>query len=171
MRYDLNQIFVFMSFFCAILSFETCTYGDLRKIWKRFFANLLQTLTSEAKVLNPKASGVQGRSPGGRCGGQSPPPTKTMFCEKKKSQKQNFRKKILIFQYKIDQISKTKIITKNGAGLKKSVSEHWASFGMNFYFSQLVKFWTTIIQKLKIGKLNFHSFQHIVQLSCKIPRI
>ena len=36
------------------------------KIW-------IQTLTSEARVLNPKAYGGQGHSPGRRCGVRSPP--------------------------------------------------------------------------------------------------
>ena len=35
------------------------------------------------------------------------------------------------------------------------------------FFSKLVKFWTIISQKLKIGKLIFHLFQHIAQLSCR----
>ena len=32
------------------------------------------------------------------------------------------------------------------------------------FFSQMVIFWTTISQKLKIGKLIFHLFQHIMHL-------
>ena len=39
----------------------------------RDFANLIQTLTSEAKVLNPDAYAVQGRSLDVACGGRSPP--------------------------------------------------------------------------------------------------
>ena len=36
--------------------------------------SLIQTLTSEARVLNPEACWVQGRSSGGGCGGQNLPP-------------------------------------------------------------------------------------------------
>ena len=39
---------------------------------EEIFANLIQTLTSEAKVDNPNACGVQVRSPGGGMGGQAP---------------------------------------------------------------------------------------------------
>ena len=43
----------------------------LKKNREEIFANLIQTLTSEARVLNLKACGAQGRSPGG---GQAFPP-------------------------------------------------------------------------------------------------
>ena len=38
---------------------------------EEILSNLIQTLTSEARVLNPKVCGIKGRSPGGGC---SPPP-------------------------------------------------------------------------------------------------
>ena len=50
----------------------------LAKNLEEIFSNLIQTLTSEARVLNPKACGVQGRSPGGGCGTRSPPPKKKL---------------------------------------------------------------------------------------------
>ena len=41
-----------------------------------FIANLIQTLTTEARVLNPKACGVQSCSPDGESEGWSPSPKK-----------------------------------------------------------------------------------------------
>ena len=38
---------------------------------EKIFASLIQALTSKARVLNPKACGVQGRSPKGGCVGES----------------------------------------------------------------------------------------------------
>ena len=43
----------------------------MQKSWK-IFANLIQTLISEARVPNPKACGVHWCSRGGRCGGKAP---------------------------------------------------------------------------------------------------
>ena len=43
------------------------TFGQKKILFKNLeeiFTNLIQTLTSEARVLNPKVCGVQGRSPG-----------------------------------------------------------------------------------------------------------
>ena len=41
----------------------------VQKNLEEIFMNLMQTLTNEGRVLNPKACGVQGCSPG-RCGGK-----------------------------------------------------------------------------------------------------
>ena len=73
----------------------------------------------------------------------------------------SFRNQVLTtnFEYKIDHISKTKNhkIVKLSA---KFVSEHCAFFGTNF-FRRFQEFWTTISQKLKIGKLIFYPFQNM----------
>ena len=39
---------------------------------EEIFANLIQTLTGEARVINPKACEVQGRRPGGGVEGKAP---------------------------------------------------------------------------------------------------
>ena len=58
------------AFFCAILSFwDMVDYvsnsgnSELGKNLEDIFANLIQTLSSEAWVINPKTPGFQGRSP------------------------------------------------------------------------------------------------------------
>ena len=47
-------------------------FEHVEKIWREIFANLIQPLTSGARVLNSKACRFQVRSPGGSCGGQAP---------------------------------------------------------------------------------------------------
>ena len=59
------------------------------------FANLIQTLTSKARVLNPKSTEVQGRS------------TRKIYA-------------LFKFQYKIHHILKTKIHTKKLRNYKKN---------------------------------------------------
>ena len=48
--------------------FAKMVNSELGKNLEDIFANLIQTLTSEARVLNPKACGVQGHSHGGGWG-------------------------------------------------------------------------------------------------------
>ena len=54
--------------FCATFRFGRfwCLWPHVCKRLKRFMRNMPLTLTSEAKVLNPKTCGVLGRCPGGR---------------------------------------------------------------------------------------------------------
>ena len=54
--------------------FDVCDLMYAKDL-KKFFANLIQMLTSEARIFSSKAGWVQGRSPGGGCGGWSPCPT------------------------------------------------------------------------------------------------
>ena len=51
---------------------------NLLKNLEDIFTKLIQTLTSEVRVLNPKACGVQGHIPSGGCGGRSSPNIKKL---------------------------------------------------------------------------------------------
>ena len=55
-------VFEIWSILCMV-DFDVCDLMHAKDL-KRFLR------TSEARVLNPKACGDQGRSPGGRCGGR-----------------------------------------------------------------------------------------------------
>ena len=55
-----------------------------------FIAGMPLTLSCSDKVFNPKACGVQGRSPGGVCGGTKPPVHKKKL-KKKFSTKKTFK--------------------------------------------------------------------------------
>ena len=79
----LNRIFVYINFFCAILSFSDMVdfifNSELGKSLQksgRDFAKLIQTLTSEVRVLNRKACAVQWCSPGERVRRAETPPKK-----------------------------------------------------------------------------------------------
>ena len=165
-RNVLIGIFVLMSFFVRFLVFElwsilyftvvntkrgwTLTEGFIATYkhmsWKGLLRNMPLMLTSEARVLNARASGVQVCSSSRGCGGQSPPTKK---------------EKIIFFKFllspecitiytgkkKIYDISKTKNPTKKNV-CEKSLSDQ---SGFNF-LCIFWTFWRPITQKLKLEK-------------------
>ena len=74
------QVFFFSDFFCAIFSFLDMSDFIYDRFWcmtsciqmtEEIFAKLIHTLTSEARVLDPKTCGVQGAAPVGSMGGKA----------------------------------------------------------------------------------------------------
>ena len=125
------------------------------EIWKGFLRNMPLTLTSQAKVLNPKACGVQGRSF-----------RPIFFYRYGKINGQFF------FKFKSGQIY-----------MKRAIRNQFLDF-CNFQFLRYGRFCTenwsiffmilstnsTITQKIKIGiflRLIIHSIQHCAHLSSK----
>ena len=71
---------------------ENLTTFEQKKFQKNLKEIFALTLTREARVLDPKECGVQGRNPGGGCGGPSRPPN--FFF----SRMDNFMDKIFFFK-------------------------------------------------------------------------
>ena len=137
-------MYLFMIIFCANFSFwdiiDFVLYihsGRLLLGWEIFanlngtladiFANLIQTLISQVRVLNPKACGVQGRNPGGGCEGPNPPP-KIMFSMNCLIFQVHF---LINFVYKINHKSRNK-------NRQIVFSFVWAHF---FFFNFFFHFW------------------------------
>ena len=141
-----------------------CMWPHVCKRLNDIFANLIQMLTSEARVLNPKACGVQGRSPVEGVGGEAP---HQFFLAEWIKCLHFFFSEVAIFAWKMRTVLNQ---------MKNKFSDffdfYFSSYG-RFCTQKLVNFqWilstkSTITRKLKIDKLIFHLIQHCAHPSCK----
>ena len=128
------------------------------------FKNLIQTLTSEARVLNSKACGVQGRRDDD--GGETP--------QTKVSGMDKISWIIYFLNFKSIHIYMKDVECAETNGkfnflifavfwdiYSRLCTQNWS------IFRWLLSTKSIITHKLKIGKFIFHSFQFIAHLQCK----